>query len=1621
MENDSPQSLVEEFKKQKYQFDSETGLCNLPEDTKSDYDNALKILSEQLYSKDIHFIFELIQNAEDNHYADSLTPELSFELLADDPTNTPGCKGCLVIRNNEVGFNIKNIKAISSIGKSTKANQKDAGYIGDKGIGFKSVFVVSPSPHILSNGFKIKFLKDDPVTGLGYIVPYWLAENFSSFDDPKGTVLLLPLLDRKGNETGMYQKIHTELTKFYSEIVLFLKKLKKLSIKTPDFYATYEAKKRGEHVELSVNSTEGSTVVEYMMRSQKVVVPESAKNDLRENVTQREVSLAFPMGFELKESPLFCYLPTESDTGLSFLVNADFILSASRESIRQDLTWNDWLRDEVASFAAKSLANILSEKGIVERWKWVPTFNSNRVIYWDCVRDKVNIALQNTKCIPTLSGDYQLPANCLKLGGNYKFLTEWPLAILERLEQDLFWNDSPWLNNVVNGIGIKNFSENQLVGLLRRVENNDELTNEQLIAALIELTTLKGKWGGARKYDKYLADLRSCNLFRCDSGLHNSKYKNLFLPSADKYEVPVLANHAGETTQPSYIDKNFYRLMPQHLQNSVKAMFRIEEVNVVSYLRNSVVRFLKDNTLHCTGASLEKLNKYLIENVEVIPEETIVPLKDVLPFKSNSGVWVIKNELTKFVAPYSFYESPIWQSIYTSEEELKHIVVLHHDYVKWCGQELAEGFLDAFEISDFVSPFIISLKNDTSFLATPKSFLDPLFWQHEHSRKSTFEWLYKVYNDEEIKITSIKGKLNLDFFILNEPWLLSTDRGVVKPSSTLHAFSQSERSIFGNSLNYLVDQVQKQFARKIGLTTEPTPRGFMDQITVEKDKPSPNLDFLGLAYEALSNWKDVAEIERIKKRLSKEQLIYIPRDNEQWTTVEEAVWENTPELSNSFTGLSSYLPEKLKLYFIETLGIKSLHSIASYFKAYQALELKNKKLEPEEESILNALVRKITHYVKSENYLTNLDWNNFFANLKVYTTFGKWREIDSNLYLADDGKVKELFKDSPDVDFIWSNSSQFYGFFDAIGVKRASENIEVLVGNVENIREHSVLNIQLVAKKAICLFVADHLTLDEDNQEKLTEFFHSEEYSCDKLSVEYSLEQRSHINVTHELGIYDQGRPGIVIVANNDIEDIKYELAASIARFYFGKQASRYEKDIRLYLNIQSEERLDKVIKNDALELDDDKSLILNGIFTNAIDYIQDEVNSPTVSDSPMDESTVSEQHETGEIEQETEEGIGIYTDLLEDVSPEEETPEDLPSIQSAETRTSEFPEDNNRLVPPDHVVQNDIVGDDIQKDNIPNIDDGGEFNNPTSIDAHGDATIIGETSNEGHKKFPSDQAHGQQNNWNPPNSPQNKNKSHERTKKQFSTGASPGYRFLSYVESDKTHDRAKRDERNDQEFGYKAELYVRDWLKDKGYEVELFGGTNKGFDLTAIDPNTGELKFVEVKGIRGNWNRTGVAISQSQMEKCLQEADNYWFIVVENMLSKPVMHEFVNPAKLIDRYYFDGNWSKISEKSIITIEPQKIDIDDLIFDDDCKLIYKNILEENIKIPEIGFELSDDRFEVIAELEFAWADEKIGIYIEEPLTKPEGWNLYSIEEVQADFSILEKQNLVNKDDECYPA
>lgn len=133
---------------------------------------GIKRLSLELYSKDTHFVLELIQNADDNSYPGSgrggdgskvVLPSLKF-VVRDD---------AIVVLNNEVGFSESNIRAICDVGKSTKGAHR-SGYIGQKGIGFKSVFRITDMPAIHSNGFHIRFdARSDPI---GFILPHWCED-----------------------------------------------------------------------------------------------------------------------------------------------------------------------------------------------------------------------------------------------------------------------------------------------------------------------------------------------------------------------------------------------------------------------------------------------------------------------------------------------------------------------------------------------------------------------------------------------------------------------------------------------------------------------------------------------------------------------------------------------------------------------------------------------------------------------------------------------------------------------------------------------------------------------------------------------------------------------------------------------------------------------------------------------------------------------------------------------------------------------------------------------------------------------------------------------------------------------------------------------------------------------------------------------------------------------------------------------------------------------------------------------------------------------------------------------------------------------------------------------------
>ncbi|KAI8206278.1 hypothetical protein K4K52_003257 [Colletotrichum sp. SAR 10_76] len=184
-------------------------------------DGSLTVLSEQLYNKDTHFILELIQNADDNAYGASTIPSFGMRLDKNDGDCTfqTGC--------NELGFTIDQVDALCRIASSTKKNKKDVrtGYIGEKGIGFKAVFKVANLVHIKSGFYSFKLDKRHGMVGT--LLPFPADFPASKYQEHDRSATRMTLL-LKGTE--QYDKISKELVKIKPEILLFLRRLRSISI-----------------------------------------------------------------------------------------------------------------------------------------------------------------------------------------------------------------------------------------------------------------------------------------------------------------------------------------------------------------------------------------------------------------------------------------------------------------------------------------------------------------------------------------------------------------------------------------------------------------------------------------------------------------------------------------------------------------------------------------------------------------------------------------------------------------------------------------------------------------------------------------------------------------------------------------------------------------------------------------------------------------------------------------------------------------------------------------------------------------------------------------------------------------------------------------------------------------------------------------------------------------------------------------------------------------------------------------------------------------------------------------------------------------------------------------------
>ena len=280
--------------------------------------NAKDSLATNLYSTDTRFVFELIQNAEDNSYAKARAankaPFLSFTIHPDK----------IVVDCNEDGFTEANVRAICSITKSGKIvsskteEQRQQGYIGEKGIGFKSVFKVASKVHIQSEPFSFYFeynRESETETGMGMITPYFLEHK----DLPNGIRTRMTLTLAPTVEVDNLVKHFSDPDHLPDSLLIFLSQINRLTITIhheaglkSDTTYSYQYKANDQKGVLSKHTLHSSPKETYY-HVQRKRLENLPKDPARENKSWAEVILAFPIDSVsmpvVEQQHVFAYLP----------------------------------------------------------------------------------------------------------------------------------------------------------------------------------------------------------------------------------------------------------------------------------------------------------------------------------------------------------------------------------------------------------------------------------------------------------------------------------------------------------------------------------------------------------------------------------------------------------------------------------------------------------------------------------------------------------------------------------------------------------------------------------------------------------------------------------------------------------------------------------------------------------------------------------------------------------------------------------------------------------------------------------------------------------------------------------------------------------------------------------------------------------------------------------------------------------------------------------------------------------------------------------------------------------------------------------------------------------------
>lgn len=320
-----------------------------------EFDDIGRFLAEQFYSDQTHFVYELLQNAQDALKRRTLSEpdkkypkSVYFSLFPDH----------LELRHFGQEFNEDDVKGISDILRGTK--YYDPHQIGQFGIGFKSVYAFTESPEIHSGDehFKIeRYIR--PIATIPMII------------SPGETLFVFPFNHQNKSSDFTFHQIHSRLADLGLRTLLFLDEIEQIvwdvkGNRTGAYIRDKHQIKEGIW-RVTLLGEEGSKINEenWLIFQQKVdglnTTVEIAFKILKDEKTGKEII------DPIDQSSLYAYFATEKETRLRFLIQGHYRTTPTRDNVL--------VKDETNKKLIVSTGNLLVHA--LEEFKSMGLLNAN--------------------------------------------------------------------------------------------------------------------------------------------------------------------------------------------------------------------------------------------------------------------------------------------------------------------------------------------------------------------------------------------------------------------------------------------------------------------------------------------------------------------------------------------------------------------------------------------------------------------------------------------------------------------------------------------------------------------------------------------------------------------------------------------------------------------------------------------------------------------------------------------------------------------------------------------------------------------------------------------------------------------------------------------------------------------------------------------------------------------------------------------------------------------------------------------------------------------------------------------------------------------------------------------